>query len=127
LDLDQQLAPAGSGGLLATLHLWRRMLLMGPQEFGETYYLGTAPLMDHAGLFDYLVATHNVVETHFAFDPQTGYLTAVEMFPEMNVDPCEVHLSDYRPVGSLQLPHRMIVRQGNERFAELIVDQYLVP
>jgi serine protease Do len=49
------------------------------------------------------------------------------MFPEMNVDPCEVHLSDYRPVGSLQLPHRMIVRQGNERFAELIVDQYLVP
>ncbi len=41
IDLDQQLLPVGSGGLLPALYLWRRMLMVGPKEFGETYYLGT--------------------------------------------------------------------------------------
>ena len=54
----------------ARLHLWRRLLTVGPKEFGETYYLGTLPLIDHDGLFDVLVGTHNVVEAQFAFDPQ---------------------------------------------------------
>ena len=40
-DLDQQLAPPASGGLLPALHLWQRMLTLGPEQFGETYYLGT--------------------------------------------------------------------------------------
>ena len=36
--LDEQLAPAGSGGLLAALYVWRRFITVGPGEFGDTYY-----------------------------------------------------------------------------------------
>lgn len=127
LDLDQQLLPPGSGGLLPALHLWRRLLVMGPREFGETFYLGTVPLPNRSELFDVLVGTHNVVETHFAFDPATGYLTALEMFPESNTDPCELSLSDYRPVSDLLLPHRIEVRWGDIAVAELLVEQYRLP
>ena len=43
-DLDQQLGPPGSGGLLVALHLWRQMLVEGPEKFGNVVYYGTAPL-----------------------------------------------------------------------------------
>ena len=124
IDLDQQLLPVGSGGLLPALYLWRRMLLVGPKEFGETYYLGTTPLIDHDGLFDVLIGTHNVVEGHFAFDMRTGHLVALEMFPEANADPCEIYFSDYRPVQDRSLPHRMTVRFGNTVYAELLIERY---
>ena len=35
--------PPRSGGLLAALHLWQRILLLGPRKFGEVYYLGEMP------------------------------------------------------------------------------------
>jgi serine protease Do len=124
IDLDQQLLPVGSGGLLPALYLWRRMLLVGPKEFGEAYYLGTTPLINHDGLFDVLVGTHNVVEGHFAFDVRTGHLVALEMFPEANADPCEIYFSDYRPVQDRSLPHRMTVRFGNTVYAELLIERY---
>ncbi len=123
-DLDQQLLPIGSGGLLPALALWRRLLLTGPQQFGEMYYLGTAPLLGHDGLFDVLVGTHNVVEGHFAFDRQTGRLVGLEMYPETNTDPCEVYFSDYRPVQQRSLPHRLTVRYGDTVYAELSVERY---
>jgi serine protease Do len=124
IDLDQQLVPVGSGGLLPALALWRRLLVVGPQEFGEMYYLGTAPLLDHDGLFDVLIGTHNVVEGQFSFDVQTGQLAAVEMFPETNTDPCEVYFSDYRPADGRVLPHHMTVRYGDSVFAELLIERY---
>ena len=124
LDLDQQLLPTGSGGLLPTLHLWKRMLTLGPRQFGETYFLGTAPLMEREGMFDVLVGTHNVVETRFTFDPQSGLPASVEMYPEMNSDPCEIELSDYRKVGDQLLPHRLVVRFGDNVFGELVVQSY---
>src|SRR5690606_8735652 len=68
-DFDTQLAPNQSGGLLVALHVWRRMLVRGPKEFGETYYHGAAPLIEREGRFDVLVGTHNVVEARFSFAP----------------------------------------------------------
>jgi len=124
IDLDQQLLPAGSGGLLPALALWRRLLLVGPQGFGEAYYLGTAPLIGQEGLFDVLVGTHNVVEGHFYFSPQSGHLAALEMYPDTNVDPCEIYFSDYRAVDGRALPHRMTVRYGDAAFHELVVERY---
>jgi S1-C subfamily serine protease len=124
IDLDQQLLPALSGGLLPALHLWRRMLMVGPKEFGETYYLGTLPLIDRDGLFDVLVGTHNVVEAQFAFDPRSGHLAALEMFPEANTDPCEIYFSDYRPEGDRVLPHRMTVRFGDTVYGELMIERF---
>jgi serine protease Do len=118
-DLDQQLGPQGSGGLLVALHLWRRLLLLGPQRFGDVYYQGTVPLIDREGLFDTLVGTHNVIETRFMFQPDTGRLAAIEMYPDSNVDPCEVYFDDYRDVQGRMIPHQIQVRHGNGVFAEI--------
>ena len=38
--------------------------------------------------------------------------------------PCEVYLSDYRPVDGRVLPHRIEVRHGNERYGLLNVASY---
>ncbi len=122
-DLGEQLGPLGSGGLLTTLHLWQRLLRLGPAQFGEVYYLGTAPLIEHEGLYDVLVATHDVVESRFYFDPQSGQLAAIEMFPDIAVDPCEVYFDDYRVIDGRQWPHLIKVRQGDNLFMELPLEE----
>jgi serine protease Do len=122
-DLSEQLGPQGSGGLLVALHLWRRLLTLGPQQFGEVYYLGTCPLVDRPGLYDVLVTTHNVVETRFYFDPTSGRLAAIEMYSDNDRDPCEVYLDDYRAgEGGRQVPHLLHVRFGDRIYANLKLD-----
>lgn len=118
-DLGEQLAPTGSGGLLVALHLWQRLLTLGPKQYGEVYYLGTAPVVDREGVYDVLVATHDVVETRFIFDPASGHLIGLEMYPDDSVDPCEVYFSDYRDVGGRQVPHSFVVLHGENVFAEV--------
>jgi serine protease Do len=112
-DLDQQLDPPGSGGLLAALHVCRQLLVSGPQRFGDVYYYGTAPYANVTDLADVLVATRNVAELNLAFDPQTGLLAAVEMTVDADADPCELRLSDYRDVNGRQFPHLVEVRVGD--------------
>ena len=116
LDLSSQLVPENSGGLLAALHAWHRLLTSGPAKYGEVYYLGTAPIPGQAGLYDVLVATHNVVETWFYFDPRQGQLVLAEMFGERDRDPCEIYFDDYQSVQDVQLPHQLKVRYGDETF-----------
>jgi serine protease Do len=118
-DLDSQLVPDGSGGLLVALHLWQRLLRLGPKQFGDVVYLGTAPVPDRPGLADVLVATHNVVEARFLFDPPTGRLIGMEMFPDAQVDPCEVTFDDYRDVAGRQLPHALLVRFGDTVYGRI--------
>lgn len=129
-DLDTQLAPADSGGLLAAAAMWRRLLLRGPERFGEVYYLGTAPLPYGEPLMnlgDVLIATHDVVETRFLFDPQTGRLLLLEMFPSPDVDPCEIHFSDFRDTDEGELPHRWEIRHGDRVFGVLKIKSYGLP
>jgi hypothetical protein len=123
-DLADQLAPEGSGGLLAALHVWRRLLTMGPQRYGEVHYQGTVPLPGRDGVFDVLVGTHNVVESHFLFDPKSGRLVALEMYSDADADPCEIYFDDYRETSGRQLPHRLQVRYGDGVFAEVQVNQF---
>ncbi len=118
-DLDSQTAPEGSGGLLVALHLWRRLLRLGPRQFGEAHYLGTAPIPSRAGLADVLVATHDVVEARFLCDPQTGLVTSMEMFPHSQADPCEIYFDDYRDTGGRRLPHAWTVRYGDAVYAQI--------
>ena len=96
--LGSSLLPAGSGGLLPTLYLWRRLALEGIEHFGQVEYLGTAPLPGYDGLADVLVGTYKGVECWFYFDPARGDLLALEMYPAENADPCEVYFSDYHDV-----------------------------
>jgi S1-C subfamily serine protease len=120
---DAATKPAGSGGLLAALHLWRRLLIGGLGDFGEVYYLGTAPLTWPDGMTDVLVGVHGGLETKFYFTPDDGRLAAVETFGAIDADPCEVLLSDYRAIdGELQFPHRWEIHHGGERYAVLEVE-----
>jgi serine protease Do len=112
-DLDRQLGPEGSGGLVAALHLWRLFLVGGPQKFGDVYYYGTAPQAGVDGQADVLVATRNVAEMNLVFDPADGRLVALEMTADTDADPCEVRFADYREVGGRQVPHRFEVRHGD--------------
>jgi len=118
-DLDQQLDPPGSGGLLAALHLFRQLLILGPQRFGDVYYYGTAPYAGVPELADVLVATRNVAEANLAFDPQSGLLAVLEMTVDADTDPCELRLSDYRDVGGRQFPHVIEIRVGDRMWGTL--------
>jgi hypothetical protein len=115
-DLAEQLAPRGSGGLLAALHLWRRFLISGPKQFGDVYYSGTAPVIERPGLFDVLVATHDVIESRLLFDPDSGLLIGIEMFPDTTVDPCEIYFADYREIEGRKIPHTLLVRHGDHTY-----------
>lgn len=116
-DLDEQLSPSGSGGLLVALHLWRQLFVEGPEKFGDVYYYGTAPYLTGSGEkvaeYDVLIATRNVVEMRLAFDPaHGGRLHVLEMVADPDEDPCVIRFGDYREVNRRQFPHSMTVSRG---------------
>jgi len=113
------LAPPGSGGMLLAMHLWRRLALLGPQDYGEVYYLGTLPVAGFAEPLDVLVGLHAGVECRFLFDPAQGLLVGLEMFSSDDADPCEIALGDYHEVDGRWLPQSLAVRCGDELFATL--------
>jgi S1-C subfamily serine protease len=116
--------PPRSGGLLAALHVWQRLLLVGPRKFGEVYYLGPMPWKTEESLADCLVATHAGVETRFYFDPMDSHLIGIEFFAAEEDDPCEIVFGDIREVNGRGLPHRWTIRLGEDVFAELNVEAY---
>ncbi|MEX2310467.1 MAG: trypsin-like peptidase domain-containing protein [Pirellulales bacterium] len=138
LSLTEEKSPPRSGGLLAALHLWQRLLLFGPRRFGEVYYLGTMPWPvgpavpagtrssrpAEPALRDCLVATHGGVETRFYFNPDSGDLVGIEMQASDDEDPCEIYFSDVREVDGRHLPHQWTIRHGDELFAELKINSY---
>jgi len=121
-DLDTQKAPQGSGGLLAALHLWRRFVTLGPQKFGDVYYLGTAPVINREGVYDVLVATHGVAESRLLFDSESGLPVGLEAQLSSSAaggDPCELYFSDFKLIDGKQFPHRIEVRNGNDIFTTI--------
>jgi S1-C subfamily serine protease len=124
LSLVDEQSPPRSGGLLAALHLWQRLLLFGPRRFGEVYYLGTLPWPDDQKLADCLVATHGGVESRFFFNAESSDLVGIEMQSSDDEDPCEIYFSDFRESEGRSLPHRWLVRHGDEVFAELAISEY---
>lgn len=125
-DLNEQLDPAGTG-LLVALHVWRQFLVLGPQKFGEVRFQGKAPVPGREGMFDVLVATHNVTESLLYFDPKSGRLISLEMFPDSGADACELLFDDYRPVHGKQFPHSVVARRGSEVIADLKLSEVELP
>ena len=124
LSLAETLSPPRSGGLLAALHLWQRLVLLGPRQFGDVSYFGTLPWPDEKMLPDCLVGVQAGVETKFYFDPAEGDLVGIEMQAAEDQDPCEIYFSDFRPVEGRRLPHRWIIRHGDKQFADLRITDY---
>jgi serine protease Do len=112
-DLSGQLEPPTSGGLLISLALWRRFLVLGPEHFGDVRYWGTAPLEGYDHLLDVLVGTSGGVDCRFYCDPADGHLAALEMTPEGDTDPCELVFRDYRESDGHMVPGRIEVRHGD--------------
>ena len=103
-DLSTQLFPEGSGGLLVALHLWRKMLVVGPEKFGDVVYFGSIPNQHADGHGDVLVATRGAIENNFVFDKSNQQLRAMEMYPDVETDPCELYFEDYQVDGDLTVP-----------------------
>ncbi len=123
-DFGSSLAPPLSGGLLPALNLWRRLAVAGPEEFPEVSYLGTRPLAGHQGLTEVLAAVYKGAECHFLFDPVEGHLLGLEMFPQEDVDPCEVYFSGFHQVDGRFLPARMEVRFGGDLYGVFQLNQF---
>jgi hypothetical protein len=123
-SLTEASSPPRSGGLLAALHLWQRLLLLGPRRFGEVYYLGTLPWSSDDELADCLVAIHGGVETKFYFNPANGDLVGIETQLSDDEDPCEVYFDDIRSVDGRALPHHWVIRHGDDVFADMSVTSY---
>jgi hypothetical protein len=115
--LASRLNPPGSGGMLSALWLWRKYLVEGPKRFGKIEYRGTAPLPMREGLYDVLVGTTEGVDCLFYFEPASGMLVALEMYPEgTDADPCEVYFLEYQEHEGRHFPRRMEVRSGDRVF-----------
>ncbi|HEX3601966.1 MAG TPA: trypsin-like peptidase domain-containing protein [Lacipirellulaceae bacterium] len=123
-SLVEATGPPRSGGLLAALHLWQRLLLLGPRKFGEVYYLGTMPWKSGDSLAACLVATTAGVEARFYFDTEKSNLIGIELYTTEEDDPCEITFDDIRPVDGRSLPRHWTVRLGTDTFADLNVTSY---
>jgi serine protease Do len=116
-DLTAAVEPIGSGGLLAALSVWRRLVVEGPEKFGDLTYFGTFTMPGAPTTFDVLLGRHAGVTCRYFFDSTTGDLVAVEMQPAEEFDPCELVFADYREQGGRWLPSRIEVRHGDEAYA----------
>jgi serine protease Do len=126
-ELNTQDAPRGSGGMLVALHMWKHILQVSPTHFGEVYYLGSMPTPKHLEKQDVLIGTHSVIECRYYFDPKSGQLTSLEMYPDLSVDPCELYFSDYKEVNGHLLPHHIEILHGEVIYGELIISSYQFP
>jgi serine protease Do len=127
--LDRDPAPAGSGGLLAAIVLWRRLVIEGPAGLGGTSYWGTAP-RDPAALRDGVtIELVDVLETNtagvqarFSVDA-AGRVVAIDLWTSPDADPCEVRLVWPRGKPAARWPVRMVVRHGAEPFGTFLLDE----
>jgi hypothetical protein len=119
-NLAESLVPEGSGGMLPALYLWRYLATNRPDEFGEVYYLGTAPFPGCEQLADVIIAIRRGIEGRFFFDPRDGRLLGLEMWSDTAGDPCEIRFSDHRDSG--HVPSRIEVLYGETPFADLKID-----
>ncbi|RLS82313.1 MAG: PDZ domain-containing protein [Planctomycetota bacterium] len=134
-ELDATPAPPGSGGLLAALVLWRRLLREGAASLGRTTYWGTVPHWSAAAagngsestaapgtpggarLVDVLETAASSVEGRFLV-ADDGFILGVDLWPTPDADPCEVRFSP----GS-GWPETMEVRHGDEVFDRFRIER----
>ncbi|MBS0209336.1 MAG: trypsin-like peptidase domain-containing protein [Planctomycetes bacterium] len=116
--------PAGSGGMLAALYVWRQLLVTGPEKLGDTIYVGQEPVGGREPLADVLLVRYGGAETRALFDPSDGRLVRLEFFANPDADPCELTFGDYELQNGRYMPRRIEVRHADRVFAEFTVTRY---
>ena len=126
-ELDASPEPPGSGGMLAALVLWRRLVTEGPAAVGRTIYRGTAPrdprAIDPTGgdLVDVLETAAAGVEARFAIDSQ-GAVVGIDLWTAADEDPCEIRFAGRRD-DDPTMPARMVVHRGPEPFGTFVIER----
>ena len=130
--------PNGSGGLMAALSVWRRLLTQGDKGLSDCIYAGTEPFYpppsDGSAVKhwnDQRVDAESVTgrvgpyQTKWFFGLKDQKLLGFELrLQELNEDPCEVYFSDYRAVDGRQLPHRMQVYYKDVHYGTFTMTSY---
>ena len=126
-ELDVNPSPPGSGGMLAALLLWRRLLREGPAPLGRTSYWGTVPLdprsfgeADAPRLVDMLESSVAGVEARFMME-DGGAVSGIELWTAPDADPCEVRITAAAD-DKAGRPARLEVWRGSERFGTFLLE-----
>lgn len=110
--------PPGSGGLLAALFLWRRLLVEGPEKFGELTYVGSFPCVGQDGLAETMTGAYGGVECRFQFDRDDGRLLGLELILDEEADPCELRFGEYSLVSGARFPREIKAILGDRVYGE---------
>ena len=137
-DIRDVKDPPGSGGLLMAMYQYHRLLMQGAKGFEagfsaggyEPFYppraVGPPPdqLADLRTDTEVLNTEHAAVHGKWYFAKADDKLLGFEVTITKDDDPCEVYLSDYRPVAGRELPYRMEVHNGNDIYGVITVKDY---
>lgn len=137
--LDKSPVPPGSGGMLAALVVWRKLLLDGPETVGRTDAVGTAPVSPdllpvkaETSLADLLRTDVGGVsaETFVAMDggPTAGRVVGVDLWASPQADPCEVRFERDPAEASRPawMPTVIEVHSGSTRFGRFSIRSFQV-
>jgi hypothetical protein len=127
-ELDANPVPPGSGGMLAALVIWRRLVNDGPAAVGRTTYWGTAPADPRqidatgGGLVDVLETAVAGIEARIAVDAK-GRIVGIDLWTSPDADPCEIRITPATDGDDARLPRRLDVWRGGERFGTFLVTE----
>ena len=126
-SLDTNPVPPGSGGMLAALMLWRRLVTEGPAALGGTTYQGTAPRdpsqLDPAGrdLVDVLASAVAGVEARFSVDA-SGHVCGIDLWTSPEADPCEIRILACEAGDAGGALQRLEVHRGPDPFGTFLIE-----
>ncbi len=130
--------PQGSGGMLATLYQYRRLLVQWDAGFeGGFDHAGYEPVYlppaadkpagkarDRRVECEVVRTRHGPFEAKWYFDLGTHKLIACESTVSPEDDPCELYFADYWPVEGRELPYTITARVGDKTYATIRVTAY---
>ncbi len=125
-ELDANPVPPGSGGMLAALVVWRRLINDGPAAVGRTTYWGTAPAnprqIDSTGgdLVDVLETAVAGIEARLAVDAK-GRIVGIDLWTSPDAEPCEIRITPAKEPHAGGVPQRLEVWRGSEQFGTFLV------
>lgn len=127
-ELSNQLAPRGTGFLLAAYH-WQRLIAGELRRTGEVIFEGTAPDGSNPDApfevtHDVLSATLESMESEFWFRLGSGELEAIELFMDDRLDACRIEFGQPADFDGQQLPTLWVVNRGGQEIGRWTVDSY---
>jgi hypothetical protein len=113
--------PPRTGGLLAALAHFRRLLVEGPNAFTEFYYLGRDPLNGGSEHVDVIATLLSGVESRWYFD-QEGGLVGFDTRLVEDADECKIRFEEFRTFGGRVLPSRIRVQHAGQEYATFQIE-----